>query len=365
MNQGGARFLGRIDELGVTLFGERDGTALQSFLPTYKEQVYRSYKQDYPLVTPVYALIKVTNRCNSGCLYCNHSIFAASRLNFTEAPTKSIKKAIREAAELGVRSVNLSGGEPLLRPDLAELIAYAHRLRLVTILLTNGLKLAERWEELGENGLNYIILSLDSLNAELYQRQRGASFRQAWQGVEAAMRLRDKYPPAAMHITTVVTKHNLAELPDLVQKLASYGISVQFSPYHHFDSQVTNHNTPQDLAAVHETTNELISLQESGYPIANSRAYLEHFASFFAQPQVLPQWYRCYAGYVGVFIDAELNVRPCWSWSLPVVGNLQRDELKKIWYSSQFCREREKMRKLECSRCWLLCTAELSIRFME
>lgn len=358
-------FLNRIDELGVMLFGERDGAAAESLLRTYKAQVYRSYEQDLPLVGPMYALTKVTNRCNSGCSYCNHSIYAKPQLDLADAPTESTKKVIREVAELGVRSVNFSGGEPLLRPDLPELISYAREWRLVPILLTNGLVLPERWEELGKVGPSYIILSLDSLDADLYHRQRGASFSRAWKGIEAALRLRDKYPPTAMHITTVVTKHNLAELPDLVQRMASYGVSVQFSPYHHFDTQSPDDNTPRDLTAVREVTNELLSLQQSGYPIANSRTYLAYFPSFFEQPHVLPSWYRCYAAYVGVFIDAQLNVRPCWSWSLPIVGNLGQENLRDVWHSASFNRQRARVRRLECSRCWLLCTAELSIRFAE
>ena len=365
MNHHGARFLSIIDDLAVSLLEKRGGATSQDSAHRWKNQACLSDEHTRLLVTPVYALIKVTNRCNSGCIYCNHSIHGEAQLSLHDPSTEGVQKAISEVAELGVRSVNLSGGEPTLRPDLPELIDYAHGLGLVTILLTNGLTLAESWNELGRSGLNYIILSLDSLDAEMYRRQRGASYEQAWQGVEAALRLRDKYPPAFVDVTTVVTKHNLAELPDLVRKLASYGISVQFSPYHHFDTQVTDHNTPEESAAVHETIEELISLLDSGYPIVNSRAYLKHMPSFFSKPHVLPWWYRCYAGHVAVFVDAELSVRPCWSWSLPVLGNLKRDELRTIWYSPSFRRAREKMLELECSRCWLLCTAELSIRFME
>jgi len=218
---------------------------------------------------------------------------------------------------------------------------------------------------MGEAGISYVIISLDSLDPNLYRQQRGASFERAWKGVEAALVLRDRYPSTAVHITTVVTRHNLAELPEFVQKMASYGLSVQFSPYHHFDPRTPDTNTPQNLTAVREVIEELLSLQESGYPIANSRVYLEYFPSFFEHPQVLPDWYRCYAAYVGIFVDAELNIRPCWSWSLPVVGNLRRDKLKDVWYSPFFKQQRAKVRRLECSRCWLLCTAELSIRFME
>jgi MoaA/NifB/PqqE/SkfB family radical SAM enzyme len=360
----GAIFLDRIDEIGISLFGEQDRNALEDFLPKYKEQVCLAYEQDRPLAKPAYVLLKVTNRCNSGCAYCNHSIYAQPRLERRDAPAGSFQKVIRQAAQLGVRSINLSGGEPLLRPDLAMLVSCIRELQLVSILLTNGLDLPERWVELGNAGLNYIILSLDSLNPDRYRRQRGASFEQAWRGVEAAMRWRDKFPPAALHVTTVVTRENLAELPTMVGKLAAYGIGVQFSPYHHFDPGAPDSCTPRDRSLVREAMNELISMRESGFPVANSRAYLEHFELFFEQPGALPQWYRCYAAHVGVFVDAELNVRPCWSWSLPIIGNLRQGDLKNIWHSPLFNEQRAKVRKLECSRCWLLCTAELSIRFM-
>jgi len=358
-------FLDRIDELGVALFGERDNQALDQLLQTYKADVYHSYEQNVPLVGPTYALLKVTNRCNSGCSYCNHSIYSKSRPNLSDVSTESLKKVIGKVAELGVRSVNLSGGEPLLRDDLPDLVSCIRDQYLLSILLTNGLALAKRWEELGRAGLSYIILSLDSLDAERYQQQRGAPFKQVWKGFEAALRMRDKYPPAAVHITTVITKHNLVELPKFVQKMASYDVSVQFSPYHHFDTRAPNPDTPQDSTAVRKVIDELISMQKAGYPVANSVAYLDHIPTFFERPQQLPEWYHCYAAYVGVFVDAELNLRPCWSWSLPIVGNLRQDKLKDVWYSEFFNQQRAKVRKLECSRCWLLCTAELSIRFME
>jgi MoaA/NifB/PqqE/SkfB family radical SAM enzyme len=358
-------FLDRIDELGITLFGERNRTAVRNFLQTYRAQVYHSYEQDFPEVGPRYALLKVTNHCNSGCSYCNHSKHANSQLNLSDVPTENLKKVVRELADLGVRSVNLSGGEPLLRSDLPDLISYTREQGLISILLSNGLIFSERWEELGRAGLNYIILSLDSLDAERYQRQRGASFDRAWNGFEAALRMRDMYPPAAVHITSVITEHNLEELTMFVRKMASYDVGVQFTPYHHFDRRAPDCNTPRDLTEVQDAVDELISMQKAGYPIANSGAYLDHIPAFFAEPQRLPEWYHCYAAYVGVFVDAELNVRPCWSWSLPIVGNLGRNKLKDVWYSRFFNQQRAEVRKLECSRCWLLCTAELSIRFME
>jgi len=358
-------FLNSIDELSVALLGPRETADLAVELPGYRELVYQSYAADQPLAPPRYSLMKVTNRCNSGCAYCNHSIYADSKLDQTEAPTVLLKQILTDLAELGVRSVNFSGGEPLMRADIAELVSHAVSQQMLPILLTNGLLLPKEWKSLGEAGLRFIIMSIDSLNPDIFERQRGVPLEHVWRGFEAALRMRDRYHPVAVHVTCVVTRENLAELLELTARFASYGVSLQFSPYHHFDGSVPDVCTPKDPQEVDRVLGELVALKQAGHLIANSDLYLEHFRAFFAGSRPLPPWFQCYAGYVGVFIDALLNVRPCWSWSLPIVGNLYRDRLQDVWNSEYFNQQRAEIRQLHCSRCWLLCTAELSIRFME
>lgn len=365
MKKKSAKIFDKIDELGLVMFGESDSQSLQMNGPIYQKQVILSYESNEPLIGPKYALLKVTNRCNSGCFYCNHSIYSTTRLSQNDPTTDQIKKVVDEVASIGAVSINLTGGEPLLRRDLPEIVRYVYTKKLVSVLLTNGLILADRWRQLAESRLSCLLLTLDSLDPTLYQQQRGADFSKAWAGFESSLRLRDSSPTTTVLITVTVTQSNLLELPKIVEKLASYGVAVWFSPYHQYNPSEEDASTPKDSTQIQAVVKELISLQKNGYPIANSRTYLEHFSKFFVQHGNLPDWYRCYAGYTGVYVDAGLNVRPCWSWSLPSVGNLLGQDLKTIWTSDIFRQQRERIKRLDCSRCWLLCTAEPSIRFSE
>lgn len=356
--------LEKIDQLGLVLFGESNKDILHSVGPTYQTQVKNAFDIDHPSIGPKYALMKVTNRCNSGCIYCNHSIYSTTPVSQNEPSTQEIKHTIDEVANIGALSINLTGGEPLLRQDLPEIVQYIYEKNLVSILLTNGLILEKRWSEFIPKHLDCMLLTLDSFDPKLYSIQRGADFSHAWAGFESSLKLRDSSPSTSVFVTVTVTRSNLLELPKIVEKLSEYDVPVWFSPYHHYNINEVDENTPSDSKEIEEVINTLLAMQENGYPIANSQTYLKQFGPFFLKSAQLPDWYRCYAGYIGVYIDAELNVRPCWSWSLPVVGNLRKQDLDSIWNSELFYQQRKRIKNLDCSRCWLLCTAEPSIRFL-
>jgi len=128
--------LDKIDQLGLILFGESNKESLRSFGPVYQAGVNRSFETNEPCVGPKYALMKVTNRCNSGCVYCNHSIYSSAHLPNIEPTSQEVKHIIDEVASIGASSINITGGEPLLRQDLPEIVRYIHEKRLVSILLS-------------------------------------------------------------------------------------------------------------------------------------------------------------------------------------------------------------------------------------
>ncbi|MHA6529115.1 GTP 3',8-cyclase MoaA [Paenibacillus sp. BAC0078] len=122
-----------------------------------------------------YVRISVTDRCNLSCQYCmpDKNIGAASQsppLTFEE-----ISSVVSVLADMGVTKVRLTGGEPLLRPRLEELVA---RLRAISGigrigLTTNGLLLSSKARALREAGLTDVNISLDSLQAERFARITG------------------------------------------------------------------------------------------------------------------------------------------------------------------------------------------------
>src|SRR6185437_11596767 len=123
--------------------------------------------------------ISVIDRCNFRCPYCmpeeqyaqDHAFLRArERLSFDE-----MERLARIFVSLGVRKLRLTGGEPLLRRDLPELVARLARVDGVEdlALTTNGALLPRFAQALREAGLHRITVSLDSLDPETYRRMAG------------------------------------------------------------------------------------------------------------------------------------------------------------------------------------------------
>lgn len=107
---------------------------------------------------PLALIAEITHRCPLHCVYCSNPLELTSRNE--ELATVDWLRVFGEAAALGVLHLHLTGGEPLARPDLAELIAGARQSRLYTNLITSGIGLSrERLAQLVEAGLDHIQLS--------------------------------------------------------------------------------------------------------------------------------------------------------------------------------------------------------------
>ncbi len=107
---------------------------------------------------PLALIAEITHRCPLHCVYCSNPLELTSRKE--ELATVDWLRVFGEAAALGVLHLHLTGGEPLARPDLAELIAGARQSRLYTNLITSGIGLSrERLAQLVEAGLDHIQLS--------------------------------------------------------------------------------------------------------------------------------------------------------------------------------------------------------------
>jgi pyrroloquinoline quinone biosynthesis protein E len=107
---------------------------------------------------PLALIAEITHRCPLHCVYCSNPLELTARNE--ELATADWLRVFREATALGVLHLHLTGGEPLARPDLGELIAGARQSHLYTNLITSGIGLSrERLAQLVEAGLDHIQLS--------------------------------------------------------------------------------------------------------------------------------------------------------------------------------------------------------------
>ena len=107
---------------------------------------------------PLALIAEITHRCPLHCVYCSNPLQMTAAE--AELPTEDWIRIFREASGLGILHVHLTGGEPLARPDLKELVAAAHSAGLYTNLITSGVGLSEvRLGSLVHSGLDHIQLS--------------------------------------------------------------------------------------------------------------------------------------------------------------------------------------------------------------
>jgi cyclic pyranopterin phosphate synthase len=178
--------------------------------------------------------LSLTDRCNFRCPYCmpaevfgpDHR-FLESLLSFDE-----IETAVGAFADLGVSRVKLTGGEPLLRPGVAELIA---RLGLIKglediALVTNGSLLAANAEALRRAGLKRVTVSLDSLDSDRYGKMSGGKgeLRAVLQGLQAA---RDVgFAPIKLN-AVVIRGVNEEDVLPLCEYARTHGHTIRFIEY--------------------------------------------------------------------------------------------------------------------------------------
>ena len=118
----------------------------------------------------------MTDRCNLRCIYCmpKEGIRLTGRENILQEP--EIIRVCRVMAELGIKKIKITGGEPLVRPRMPGLI---HQIKAIpgiekVTLTTNGILLKKQMKELAEAGLDSLNISLDTLIPEKYQEITGA-----------------------------------------------------------------------------------------------------------------------------------------------------------------------------------------------
>ncbi len=139
-----------------------------------------------------YMRVSVTDRCNLRCVYCMPDKGVPAVTHDDILRYEEITRIISVAAELGVRKIRITGGEPLFRRNVQSLIRDLKRLNAIDdlSLTTNGMLLERYAEELRDAGLNRVNVSLDSLRPERYREITcGGDLDTVMKGIEKALNI--------------------------------------------------------------------------------------------------------------------------------------------------------------------------------
>ena len=178
--------------------------------------------------------ISVTDRCNFRCRYCmprekfgSDHAFMPKRafLSFDE-----IEKVVKSCKELGLQKVRITGGEPLLRPNLPDLVKKLSKLGLDIALTTNASLLRKYAKELSEAGLNRVTVSLDALDQDIHCKMTDSntSVDTILDGIHAAI----EFGLTPVKVNCVVQKGvNESEVKKLVDHFRNTEVIVRFIEY--------------------------------------------------------------------------------------------------------------------------------------
>jgi GTP 3',8-cyclase len=136
---------------------------------------------------PVISLrISITNRCNVNCFYCHHDGIIPQEY---EMSSDEIFRIAKVAREIGVKKIRLSGGEPLIRDDIVDIVAKISSLGFKDVSMTTNGTLLDRYaNKLVNAGLNRVNVSFDTLNPETYRFITKKDFlEQAKRGIKIAV----------------------------------------------------------------------------------------------------------------------------------------------------------------------------------
>ena len=171
-----------------------------------------------------YLRISLTENCNLRCTYCKPENCRVTRDEMTRGEVIAIIKAMAEA---GIKKVRFTGGEPLLRRDLGEIIAATASTPGIDdiAVTTNGTLLEDRAELLKKSGLMRINISLDTLKSKGFKEMTGGDISTVKRGIEAAKRA----GIAPVKLNTVLIKgYNDDEIVDFVDLTRERDIDVRF-----------------------------------------------------------------------------------------------------------------------------------------
>ena len=277
---------------------------------------------------PLALVAELTHRCPLHCVYCSNPVELVSRSQ--ELSTQEWTRVFREAAEAGVLQLDLTGGEPLARPDLIELVKAARTAGLYINLITSGLPLDEaRLDSLLAAGLDHLQLSFQGARPEIAAEISGT------QAHEHKLRLLEwlKSRRAAVTLNFVIHRTNLSQLPEMLALAESSSATrVEFAHVQYYGWAFSNRDK---LLPTREQVFESVEFLKQAQERLRGKLRIEY---------VVPDYYAkfpkpCMGGWGRklMLVTPRGEALPCHAAAvIPGLrfANVKEKSLREIWESS-------------------------------
>ncbi|MBI4846583.1 MAG: glycosyltransferase [Candidatus Omnitrophica bacterium] len=313
-----------------------------------------------PAQIPRLLILDITHSCNLRCRICD---IWKTHKEQADMDLSIIKKLLEQAKQLDIKEIALSGGEPLLRKDILEIIKFAESLKIKNLgILTNGIELQRTFSSLKPYLINNtvcLVISLDSLYPKIHNYIRNATnaWQETMQGIEAILKLKQQYPQVEVNVISIVLTHNLEELAPLAVYLKAIGVgSLQFQGLLANNLNIAQRKksefwVPKERVQLLERTiDELVILKEKNDKfIRNSKNNLLLLKKYF-RGTLEKNDVSCRSAERTFLVSNQGVCTTCFS----PYGDVRRKQLKDIIEDKQITAARQEVK--HCSRpCLLPC----------
>jgi len=326
----------------------RDHPHLIKFISTnIKGLADFGFKKPLTPAAPLQVLLETTYKCNLKCKHCSANAEITNEIKLT---TEDAFKILDKIDEFGVPVVNFTGGESLLRDDIFELFRYATKKGISVGLDTNGtLVTKDVAKKMKESGVKKVRISLDGSKDSTHDSFRGVkgAFSRSLNGIKNALS-----EGIRVEVATIAIKQNYDEIMDLIKlceelKIDKYMVG-NFVPVGRGNDAVLeeydlNPMEQEELwkSIYAKMTNSNIDII-AGHPnmirVASQVDGCKHIFPVYAVNQkrhkgaetLTEYWGGCSAGRITCTISPNGDIVPC-SFVQIKVGNIFKDDLKKIW----------------------------------
>jgi len=294
--------------------------------------------------------IDVTSKCNLRCKHC--------RVNEIEydMPLEEIKTAFKKLSDFNPRGVFISGGEPLIREDIVDIVKESKKLAPVTVLNTNSLLLTEKkLKDLIEAGLNYIQVSVDGIEEQHdYIRGKG-TYRKTIEKLKMINKYSDKIK---LHISSVVSLKNIDYMEEFARQILEVEkINVQILGFKRFIPNNVLKDTAslgrEGLKKLYDNLNKLQKKYKGKTTIASDMPMKNVFnekKAFEVLKKYNMQCVGCSAGVNGISIRNDGTVTPCTLLYISC-GNILKQDLNEIMENASMIKIKNRELKGKCGNC--------------
>lgn len=309
------------------------------------------------LLPPILCGIVVTYRCNMQCVFCNLKERFHQQV---ELPEEKLKEIVIDFSSMGATGIGFTGGEPLLRKDIFNLIHFTKERKMATQLTTNGMLLSrDVCEKLVNSGLDDLGISLESHIPDIHDEIRGTngSWQKVINGIETFIKVKKRVKGNTnITVSTVINQKNINQMEEFIEfckeiEINNISFGVVQEEFAKTKIKVEDHNSYRQLLK------SLIKYSRKRYMVDNSVEYLKEMLRGFSSNK------PCWAGYHSIYVDCYGNIFPCFYYIEKniAIDNLKNATLKKIWSKKNYNDLRKKL--LRCKKCSFICQMELNALF--